>query len=209
MLLLGALGAGTAVLATGCGSSTQAAHEVKGTFTVKVVRAIFPTHQSIARQTAMALRVRNTGTRTVPNVAVTIDSFAYTSNFPGLAANKRPIWVVEEGPGAIPRKPAESETVSPPGGGQTAYVNTWALGPLAPGQTSTFLWRVVPVKGGVHVVHYTVAAGLSGNAHARLAEGGIPHGHFTVYVAPRPAPTHVNPNTGQVNPGSYPPTTTP
>ena len=25
-----------------------------------------------------------------------------------------------------------------PGGGQTAYVNTWALGPLAPGHTQTF-----------------------------------------------------------------------
>jgi hypothetical protein len=204
MLLLGALGAGGALLATGCGGSTQDAHEVKGNFTVKVVRAVFPAHQSIARQTALALRVRNTGTQTVPNVAVTIDSFAYTSNYPGLSSNKRPIWVVEEGPGAIPKKPAESEAVSPPGGGQTAYVNTWALGPLAPGQTSTFIWRVVPVKSGVHVVHYTVGAGLSGKARAHFAGGALPTGHFTVYIAPQPAPTHVNPNTGQVNAGSYP-----
>jgi hypothetical protein len=206
MLLLGACGAGGALLATGCGGAEQDAHEVKGTFAVQVVRAVFPAHQSIARQTAMALRVRNTGTQTVPNVAVTIDSFAYTNNYPGLSVNKHPIWVVEEGPGTIPKRPAESETVSPPGGGQTAYVNTWALGPLAPGHTSTFLWRVVPVKSGVHVVHYTVAAGLSGKSRARLAGGALPRGHFTVSIAPKPAPTHVNPDTGEVNPGAYPTT---
>ena len=45
----------------------------------------------------MILRVRNTGTQTVPNVAVSIDSFAYTSDYPELAANKRPIWVIETG----------------------------------------------------------------------------------------------------------------
>jgi hypothetical protein len=206
MLLLGACGAGGALLAAGCGGTRQDAHEPKGTFTVQVVRAIFPAHQSIAHQTAMALRVRNTGTQTVPNVAVTIDSFAYVSNYPELSVNKRPIWVVEEGPGTIPKLPAESETVSPPGGGQTAYVNTWALGPLAPGRTSTFLWRVVPVKGGVHVVHYTVAAGLSGKSRAQLAGGALPTGHFTVDIAPQPPATHVDPDTGQVVPGAYPPT---
>jgi hypothetical protein len=204
MLLLGACGVGGSLLAAGCGGTRQDVHEPKGTFAVKVVRAIFPAHQSIAHQTAMALRVRNTGTQTVPNVAVTIDSFAYVNNYPGLSVNKSPIWVVEEGPGAIPKRPAESETISPPGGGQTAYVNTWALGPLAPGHTSTFLWRVVPVKAGLHIVRYTVAAGLSGKSRAQFARGALPSGHFAVNIAPKPAPTHVDPDTGQVVPGAYP-----
>ena len=43
---------------------------------------VFPADQSIARQTAMVLRVHNIGHQTVPNVAVTIDSFAYTSDCP-------------------------------------------------------------------------------------------------------------------------------
>jgi hypothetical protein len=206
MLLLGACGVGGSLLAAGCGGAQQDAHEPKGTFDVKVVRAAFPAHQSIARQTAMALQVRNTGTQTVPNVAVTIDSFAYVNNYPGLSVNKSPIWVVEEGPGAIPKRPAESETISPPGGGQTAYVNTWALGPLAPGHTGTFLWRVVPVKAGLHIVHYTVAAGLSGKSRARFARGALPSGSFAVHIAPKPAPTHVNPETGQVVAGEYPAT---
>ena len=42
----------------------------------------FPTQQSVARETRMIAAVRNTGTQTVPNVAVSIDSFAYTSDYP-------------------------------------------------------------------------------------------------------------------------------
>jgi hypothetical protein len=205
MLLLGACGAGGALLAAGCGGSEQDAHEPKATFAVRVVRASFPADQSIARQTAMVLRVRNIGHQTVPNVAVTIDSFAYTSNYSGLSVNKRPIWVVEEGPGAIAARPAESEAISSPGGGQTAYVNTWALGALAPGRTRTFVWHVVPVKGGTHVVHYTVAAGLSGRSRAQFVHGARPTGQFSVDIAPVPPPTHVNPETGQVVTGAYPP----
>jgi hypothetical protein len=192
----------------GCGAGTrQDANEPKGTFAVKVLSASFPAQQSVARETRMVLRVRNTGTQTVPNLAVSIDSFAYTSDYPNLASNKRPIWVVETGPGAIPTRPVESEAISPPGGGQTAYVNTWALGPLAPGHTGTFVWRVVPVKSGTYTVHYVVAAGLSGRARAQLAHGGGPAvGHLTATIAPRPPATHVDPETGQVVPGAYPTT---
>src|ERR1700728_3693675 len=201
----GACGVCLALLLGGCGGGTrQDANEPKGTFAVKVVNASFPAQQSVAPATPTVLRVRNTGTQTVPNVAVSIDSFAYTSDYPGLASNKRPIWVVETGPGAIPTRPVESEAISPPGGGQTAYVNTWALGALAPGRTSTFVWRVVPVKGGTYTVHYTVAAGLSGKAKARLSSGGPVQGQFAVYIKPTPALTHVNPDTGRVEPGQFP-----
>jgi hypothetical protein len=193
------------LIAAGCGSGArQDAREPQGTFALAVVRAAFPAKQSIARPTSLVLVVRNVGTRTAPNVAVTLDSFYYTSHFPELAANKRPIWVVERGPGAIPTLPVQSEAVSPPGGGQTAYVNTWALGPLPPGGTRIFRWQVVPVKAGVHTVDYTVAAGLAGRARAGFASGGPPRGRFTASIAALPPARHVNPNTGQVVPGPYP-----
>ena len=192
-------------LASGCGGGTrQDAGESKATLTVKVVHSGFPAKQSIARPVVLALQVRNTGAGTVPNLAVTVDSFDYVSNYAELASNKRPIWVVEQGPGAIPKRLVQSQVVSAPGGGQTAYLNTWALGPLAPGATRTFTWRVTPVKAGVYTVHYAIAAGLSGNAKARLASGAIPHGHFTVAIAPQPPANHINPNTGQVASGTYP-----
>jgi hypothetical protein len=192
------------LLGAGCGAAKQTAHEPRGTYTMKVVRASFPSKQAIARKTALVLSVRNASAKTVPNVAVTVDSFDYTEHFPELAANKRPIWVLERGPGAIAKPPVESEEVSRPGGGQTAYVNTWALGPLAAGVTRTFRWVVAPVKPGVHTVHYVVAAGLAGNAKARLPSHGAVQGKFTAEVAPAPPARHVNPSTGRVVAHAYP-----
>jgi hypothetical protein len=204
MLLLGASSAVLALLAGGCGGARQDAHEPKGAFTVRVVKASFPARQSVARPTRLELQVKNTGSETVPNIAVSLDSLSYTENYPELAANKRPIWAVEEGPGAIPTRLVPTQAVSPPGGGQTAYVNTWALGALAPGHTQTFLWRVTPVKPGLHIVHYTVAAGLAGKARAQLANGAPATGHFAVYIAPQPPASHVDPETGQIVAGAYP-----
>jgi hypothetical protein len=177
---------------------------VSAGYQMKVVRASFPARQAIARPALLELRVRNTGSRTVPNVAVTLDSFYYTEHFPELAANKRPIWVVERGPGAIATPPVESQEVSVPGGGQTAYVNTWALGALPGGRTQVFRWHVVPVKPGVHILNFTVAAGLAGRARAALTSGGPVTGRFAVHVAPAPATTHVDPATGRVVAGVRP-----
>jgi hypothetical protein len=210
LLFAGALGAA----ASGCGGGEQNAGEPKGSFPVRIVQASFPAVQAISHRTRLVLRVRNTGTQTLPNVAVTMDSFSYVSTYPGLSANQRPVWIVDEGPGAIPRRPVQTQTVDPPGSGQTAYVNTWALGPLAPGATRTFVWRVTPVKAGLHRINFIVAAGLNGRAHARVSvsrsgalegEGGLPVGRFTVAIAGRPRQRYVNPETGHVTVGPYPP----
>jgi len=197
--------AACALLASGCGGgSRQDAGEPSGTFKLQVLRASFPRVQSIARPTSLEVLVHKAGLRAAPNVAVTVDSFYYTENYPAMAANQRPVWIIDGGPGAIPARPVQSTAVSPPGGGQTAYVNTWALGSLAPGGTRTFRWRVVPVKSGVHTVHFTVAPGLAGKARAVSTSGGPVRGLFTVLVTPAPPARHVNPNTGQVVPGRFP-----
>ena len=202
VVLLGAC----AAFVAGCGGGArQDSGEPVKTFTVAVVHASFPAKQSIVRPATMTLAVRNSSDATMPNVAVTVNSFDYSSNYPDLADNKRPIWVIEEGPGVKPQELVQTQTVSPPGGGQTAYVNTWALGSLAAGQTRTFVWHVTPVKPGVHTVNYTIAAALAGRSRARLADGAIPHGQFTVAIAPRPPAMHINPNTGLLVPGKYPP----
>jgi hypothetical protein len=186
------------------GGSPQDAHEPKGTFTLDLLRASFPSAQSISRPASLELELYNAGTTAAPNVAVTIDSFEYTEKFPELAATQRPVWAIERGPGPVPAHPAQSAAVSPPGGGQTAYVNTWALGPLGPGVSRTFTWKVVPVKSGTHTVHFGVAAGLAGKARAVSPAGGPVEGAFTVKIASAPPLTQVDPNTGQVVPGTYP-----
>ncbi len=190
------------LLLGGCGGgSAQDKHEPKGSFAVALVRSSFPAKQAIARPAKLVLTVRNTGTQTVPNVAVSVDSFAYTNTFPRLSSDKRPVWIIDEGPGAHPKRPVESETVNNPGGGSTAFVNTWALGAIAPGHSKSFIWRVTPVKAGTHTVNFTVAAGLNGKARAQLKAGGPVTGRITVAVAPKPPVRHVDPRTGKVVPG--------
>jgi hypothetical protein len=191
--------------ACGCGGGTrQDKNEPERSYTMRVVRARFPVVQPIARKATLELLVRNLSTRTAPNVAVTLDSFYYTEHYPELASNKRPIWVVEAGPGPVARPPVESQAISPPGGGQTVYVNTWALGPLGPGQTRAFLWRVAPVKPGLHTVHYAVTAGLAGKAKAETPAGRPVHGTLTAYITREPPQRHVDPRTGLVVPGREP-----
>lgn len=193
-----------ALLAAGCGEGERNAREAKGSYAVEVVRARFPRRQAVAHDTQLELVVRNAGARTVPNVAVTLDSLYYTSSYPHLANNKRPVWIVNTGPGAVARPPVETEQVNAHGGAETVFVNTWALGPLAAGRQARFVWRVTPVKSGRHTVDYAVAAGLDGKAVARLAGGGAPTGRLVARIAPLPPHTHVNPETGQIAAGSNP-----
>jgi len=195
-----------AVALAGCGGTRVDAHEAKGSFDVELVHATFPTKQSIARPATLTIAVRNSGSKTIPNLVITVDSFNYTSNAPELAANKRPVWAIEHGPGLVAHPPVPSVEVSTPGSGQTAYVNTWSLGPLAAGATRTFSWNVVAVKPGLHTVRFAVASGLSGKAKAQRAGGGPAQGHFDVNIAPVPALTYVDPATGKVRTGKAPKT---
>ena len=160
----------------------QDADEPSGTFQVAVVKASFPTKQHLAKPERFVIAVRNTGNKTVPNVAVTVNSFAARSEQAGLADPERAVWVVD----ASPR------------GGDTAYTNTWALGRLAPGQTRRFVWRVTAVQAGTHTVKWQVAAGLNGKAKATLAGNRAPAGSVTVDVSAKPAQAHVDPKTGRV-----------
>jgi hypothetical protein len=198
-------GAIAAVLVGGCGGTQRNAREASRTYPIEVLSVRFPAKQAIARDTRFTLVVRNAGLHTIPNVAVTLDSFYYTSTYPKLAVKKRPVWIVNTGPGThATNPPVRTEEIDPPGGGETAFVNTWALGALAPHSSRAFVWLVTPVKAGTHTVHYTVAAGLDGKALARLAGGGLATGSKTAAIAPKPPPTHVNPETGAIVPGPNP-----
>jgi hypothetical protein len=173
---------GAALVAAGCGGERQDAAEPSGTFEVAVVRASFPAKQHLAKAERFVIAVRNTGTRAVPDLAVTVDSFASRSQQPGVADASRAVWIIDDGPP----------------GGDTAYTNTWALGRLAPGQTRRFVWRVTAVQAGTHTVKWQLAAGLNGKAKAVLAGNRAPSGSITVDVSDRPAQARVDPQTGKV-----------
>jgi hypothetical protein len=178
------IAAGVAALAVaGCGGGQrQDASEPSGTFRVDIVKASFPTKQHLAKSERFVIAVRNSGRKAVPNVAVTVSSFASRSQQAGLADPSRAVWVID----ASPR------------GGDTAYTNTWALGRLAPGQTRRFVWRVTAVQAGTHTVKWQVAAGLNGKAKATLSSNRAPAGSVTVDISAKPAQARVDPATGKV-----------
>lgn len=197
---------GTAgTMAAGCGSSqTRAASEPK--FPV-AASATFPTSQRIADHTQLVVKVKNTGRKPLPDVAVTItdgipshrdwgtqvQAFNYLLNMSSLASHSRPVWIVDQAPG-----PCEYSCQNGgPGGAVTAFSNTWALGELKPGRTAVFDWHLSAVQPGAFVVNWRVAAGLFGNAKAVTAGGGQPHGSFTVRISPTPPQAYVN-NNGKI-----------
>lgn len=220
-----------AVLAA-CGSRVrQDASEPSGSFPIQVT-ATWTSSQHLAQHTQLVIVARNTGAKTVPDIAVTIcnvtcspspaalangegtsvAAFADKLDMPGLANPSRPVWIVDQAPGppagpcptvnanGSPNGAYESNysaCTGGPGGAVTAYSNTWALGPLAPGQTARFDWHLTAVQPGTHVVQWVVAAGLNDNAKAVSPAGGPPQGSFTVHISPAPQQAYVN-NSGQV-----------
>jgi hypothetical protein len=192
------------VLSACGGQARQDANEPSGNFTVSVPVAKFPGSQRLAQHTHLVISVRNSGTKTIPNVAVTITDpnkgtaaqalgELISSTSQPLASHSRPVWIIDRPPGPCTYSCQDGG----PGGAVTAYSNTWALGSLKPGGTATFDWAVTAMKPGTYRVHYRVAAGLNGKAQAVLASGGPPTGTFTVHVTTAPQQSYVNGN-GQI-----------
>ena len=206
-----------AVALVGCGGGArQDASEPSGKFPVAVATATFPASQRLSEHTHLVLDVRNTGSETIPNIAVTICSvtcaypapagegtnaaaFAQDLDQAGLANPSRPVWVVDRPPGACNAgcQPGSTGGSGSPGGAVTAYSNTWALGSLPPGHVARFDWAVTAVAPGRHVVAWEVAAGLNGKAKAITSSGSLPHGTFAVIVHQAPSQSYVN-NNGQI-----------
>lgn len=150
------------------------------------------------------ITVSNAGSATIPDVTVTITdptikhpttvrAFDYRLERPNLAARSRPVWIVDRSPGPCGERCRSAGA----GGALTAYSNTWALGPLAPGASATFEWALTAVRPGRHVLRYQVAAGLNGKATTRLQRGARPRGTFTVTIAGRAEQSYVD-NQGHI-----------
>src|SRR4051812_13649088 len=58
----------------GCGGAPQSDNEPEGSYKLEVSDASFPARQGIAEQSTMKIAVRNPEQKTVPNVAVTVET---------------------------------------------------------------------------------------------------------------------------------------
>jgi hypothetical protein len=176
-----ALAGVTAVAGCG-GGERQDEDEPEGDFAVEVVRASFPEDQKLAKSSNLVITVRNAGRDTIPNIAVTVDGFNFRKPDPELADPERPQFVINGMPRQIGGFPEAKEAA--PLGCDTAYVNTWACGPLAAGKQKSFRWSVTAVKAGDFEINWRVAAGLDGKAKAVGAGGGeAPTGSFSGSVS--------------------------
>ena len=156
------------------GDPRQDADEPSGNFAVSA-DASFPAGQKLAKRSTLEIRVRNDENRkALPNVAVTVNGFDTRIRQQGVADPSRPVFVINGRPKSIGTFPETKE--DGPEGGETAYVNTWALGRLGPGKTKTFRWNVTAVRPGPYRITYRVAAGLAGKAKAVSIVGDNPVG---------------------------------
>jgi hypothetical protein len=167
----------------GCGGERQDADAPSGEFDIEVTDASFPAEQRISQPTKLKLEVVNRGDRAVPNLAVTVETaprgegdapaaFAQHRDDPALADAERPIWILDKGPR----------------GGDSAYVNTWAVGPLGKGQSRTVEWNVTAVEAGRYTVAWRIAPSLDGGELA----GGRTEGEFAVTISDEPVPARVD-----------------
>jgi hypothetical protein len=163
----------------GCGGGPrQDENEPSGNFPVEVVKASFPGKQKLAKSSDLVVTVRNAGRDTIPDIAMTVNGFDTHKSNPDLAEATRPVFALNGVQVKIAGFPESKDAA--PRGCDTAYVNTWACGPLKPNQMKTFRWSVTAVHAGDYRVVWRVAAGLDGKAKA-VAQGGgpAPSGRFT------------------------------
>ena len=167
----------------GCGSGErQDENEPEGNFPVEVLSAQFPEKQKLAKSSDLVVTVRNAGRKTIPNIAMTVNGFDRRKSNPDLADPSRPVFALNGVQVEIAGFP-EAKDASPRGC-DTAYVNTWACGPLKPNRKKTFRWSVTAVQAGEFKVSWRVAAGLDGKAKAVATGGGpAPRGSFTGTVS--------------------------
>jgi hypothetical protein len=171
-------------VAAGCGGGERrdAGSGSDGVYTVDLVRAHFPVHQHLGDRPALVMTVRNTGDRTIPDLAVTLRGFFRRGGGSQQADNRELVWVVDD-------EPRNSVT---------AIQDTWTAGELRPGATRTMRWNVTPVLPGLHKLAYAVEPDLTGGARIRATGGVRPSGVFTVRVDEAPPYSRVNPRTGEV-----------
>lgn len=178
--LCGLLAAG----AVGCGGGErQDAAEEEATYEIAVADASFPERQYLAQQEELAITVRNDSDETAPDVAVTLKGLERRIDNPNLQDPRRPVFVIASDPAEIGGY--QEVKLAAPEGGQTALVDTWALGELEPGASKTFRWKLTAVKPGPFELDYAISAGLGGNAKAVGPGDAQPQGAFKGTIVSR------------------------
>jgi hypothetical protein len=142
-----------AIPLAGCGGGErQDANAPSGKWSVLVEEWKFPKRQFLGTPTDFVLRVRNTDTRAIPQLVVTINGLRTTVKQEGAASLVRPIWLTQD---------VDYADVTPY---NSSLASSFNVGPLAAGAVKTYKVALTPLRRGEHEVGYSLAAGLFGKA---------------------------------------------
>lgn len=182
---------------TACGGGERQDGALEeGDYTVKIVDASLDPVQRLGDTTMMGLDIENTGSETIPNLAVTVkvlgeegenarDAFAYRDPQRNLNRHDRPIWIVDLDYPALKGDPVM-------GSARTASARTFAFGELAAGETAEAIWQLTPVKAGTYRLSYEVSPDIYGVGTIEAEGGGSPSGQLPVRIRPQPQELRVD-----------------
>lgn len=164
-----------ATMLAGCGSGTRQDEDAAtGEWTVKVLRWNFPKRQPLGRPQNFGLLVRNTDTRDIPQLVVTIAGLKEFVRQPGAATNTRPVWIPND---------VRYDDVTP---NNSALAMSFNLGPLAAGKIRRYSLKLTPLRRGKHRVGYTLSGNLTGGAKLVTEDGAPAASSRVVAIDPTP-----------------------
>jgi hypothetical protein len=146
------------------------------TVKLELVKAKFPARQKLAEPQTMQLTVRNPTERAVETVSATVSpgdaaragsGFNTAADNPNASDPSTPIWIVDEGP-------TNGVTVDPA---------VTRLGPVAPGETVTFRWQLMPSRVGSYKVRWLIGGDLQNKVNVVGQDGDPIEGTFPVRIS--------------------------
>ncbi|MBJ7355470.1 MAG: hypothetical protein JHC98_11660 [Thermoleophilaceae bacterium] len=164
-----------AIPLAGCGSGEpQNANAPSGTWSVLVEEWKFPKRQYLGTPTDFVLKIRNTDTRDIPQLIVTIEGLRMQVKQVGAASEIRPIWLTQD---------VDYANVTPY---NSALASSFNMGPLAAGDVQTYKVALTPLRRGNHEVGYKLAADLFGDAKIVDPDDAPAEDTRTVAIDPTP-----------------------
>lgn len=137
---------------TGCGGGErQDANAPSGTWQVAVEEWKFPKHQYLGTPVEFVVKVRNTDTREIPDLILTINGMKTRVKQQAAANDVRPIWMTTD---------VDYARVTPY---NSALAESWNLGPLKAGEVATYSVELTPLRRGWHTVGYRLSPALFGD----------------------------------------------
>lgn len=166
----------TAALATGCGGQPRQDKDAPtGNWEVTVLDWQFAEKQPLGEPQDFVLKVRNSDTRAIPQLIVTIGGLRETVYQPGAATDVRPIWMLKE---------PDYANVTPYNAKLSQSFN---LGKLEPGETATYTVNLTPLRRGRHEVTYRLSPALFGeNKVVNASDGSLAADTREVVIDPTP-----------------------